>query len=342
MCYVYRRCITLLISSTDVAKQEYREKPHNNAKCATYTQYMFQWSSLSDALLEKDFDVRNAILRAYIQIIPRHVGEGENISVSLSVAMNPGNTNDTGNVTSGVFAGQKEISVALGSNQWVELNVTEGIRVVWPLVRSTSEVQVIIKAEVNCVSQKKVPFNFINPAEIPLDQDKRRERHLDLQPYLVVFADNEITKRQLMQPPPDDAIGEGNDDILDLIDGRMKRSSSLDHCSISNYSVNLHDLGLTYVLAPLRVNIFKCSGPCSHSILRRNSYLGTNHAKIMASIHLAQHSQNPTFTGMPTPSPPCCVPTDYEVVYLFLQTSDSTSSEVRSYSNFKAKRCGCR
>lgn len=343
MCYVYRGSILPLISSTDIAKQEFREKPQSNAKCATYTQYVFQWSSLSNALSEADFDVQSAVLKAYIQIIPRHVGEGEHISVSLSVAMNPGNANDT-NLTSGPFAGEQEISVTHGSDQWIDLNVTESIKAVWPLIRSTTEVQVIIKAEVNCVSQKKVPFNFVNPAEIPLDQDKRRERHLDLQPYLVVFADNSITKQQLMQAPPD-VVGVGSYDILDIIEERMKRSGSPDHCSISNYSVNLHDLGLTYVLAPSRINIYKCSGACSHTVLRRNSHLGTNHAKIMASIdaHLQQpNSENSAFAGLPAPSPPCCVPIEYEVVYLFLQSPDSTSSEVRGYSNFKATKCGCR
>ena len=296
---------------------------------------------MSTAMLEKEFEVSRGILRAYIQVIPRHVRAEGSVDVTLTIKMNTKNASGTWNKSQEVFVGQEIITITRDSDQWLELNVTNGITAVWPRVMTSSDVQVTIQAQVNCVGQKKVPFNFINPAEISLDQNKRRERLLEFQPFLVVFADHQFTKTQLMKN--DFVHGEvaestGGDIFAETYDERQKRSAQSSHCSLTNYSVNLHALGLTRILAPVRINIYKCSGSCSHSVLRRHSRLGTNHAKIMASLHLAQ-SQNQNVT---TADAPCCVPTDYDIVYLFLTSDDGSSSEIRPYNNFVAKKCGCR
>ena len=292
-------------------------------------------------MLEKEFEVSGGILRAYIQVIPRHVREEGSVDVTLTIKMNTRNASGTWNQTQEVFAGEEIITITRDSDQWLDLNVTKGITAVWPRVMTSDEVQITIQAEVNCVGQKKVPINFINPAEIPLDQNKRRERHLEFQPFLVVFADHQLTKTQLMKIDyvrGEVAVSTEGDIFAEAYEERQKRTTQSSHCSLTNYSVNLHALGLTRILAPVRINIYKCSGSCSHSVLRRHSRLGTNHAKIMASLHFAQsHNQNVT-----TAIAPCCVPTEYDIVYLFFTSDDGSSSEIRPYNNFKAKKCGCR
>ena len=330
--------------STDVAKENYREKPIRTSRCTSYTQYIFQWSSALDHMDSPLLDVESGKLRAYIQIISRHISEGASVDVNVTVFMVPRH-NATANITDwseGVFAGQQVLTVSHGSDGWVELNVTEGAREIWPNLTSYSEVQVIIKAEVNCTGKKKVPFNFINPAEIPLEQENRRARHLDFQPFFVVFANNRETLQTLLSED-EDVGGEesGNVTFRELGDELFpeKRSADSDECSIERYVVNLHELGLTYIIFPTTLNISKCAGNCNN----RNTInrLGTNHAKIMMAIYNAEINTVPPLDEV-TATPPCCVPTDYRVVYFLVSPLDGTAAAVKSHNHLVATRCGCR
>ena len=295
-------------------------------------------------------------MRAYTQIINRHIGQNETISVNLTVTMIPRNNNETTNISDwseGVYAGQHNLTIAQGSGGWIELNVTEGAEVVWPLMKNFTEVQVIIKAEVNCANQKKIPFNFINPAEISLEHENRRLRHLDIQPFLVIFADNKETRALLQQETEEVATGQGEEsnstfpDIGDMLfpsSAPSKRSSDLaddSPCSLSTFVVNLHELGLTNVQAPLELNISKCSGGCTDRLTVNR--LGTNHAKIMASIYNREQLElqsNPDYEV--TATPPCCVPTTYSVVTFLISTLDGTATGLKSHNHLRATACGCR
>ena len=292
-------------------------------------------------------DVESGKLRAYIQIINRHIAAGASVDVNLTVLMvprlNATQLNITANSTDwseAVFAGQQVLTVSHGSDGWVELNVTEGAREIWPLIPTHTEVQVIIKAEVNCAGQKKVPLNFVNPAEIPLEQENRRARHLDLQPFLVVFSNNRETQAVLNQEHI--AVGEqDNGTFINLGDALYpeKRSANSDECSIERYVVDLHELGLTYILAPTALNISKCAGNCNN----RNTInrLGTNHAKIMMAIYNAEVNAVPPVEEV-SATPPCCVPTDYRVVYFLMTPLDGTAAGIKSHNHLVATRCGCR
>ena len=110
------------------------------------------------ALSERELGVEKAILRTYIQVIQRHVREGESVNVTLTATMNIDTGENDTVADLGVFAGQLEINVANNSDKWIELNVTEGTRTIWELVQNHTKVQVVIKAEVNCTQQKKVPI----------------------------------------------------------------------------------------------------------------------------------------------------------------------------------------
>lgn len=293
-----------------------------------------------DELLEKPLSVRSSILRAYIQIINRHVEENEHVNVTLTVMMVPRNSVTNGTINSsdwseGVLAGQQVVTVSRGSDGWAEINVTEGAERIWPLIHNNTEVQVVIKAEVNCSEQKKVPFNFINPAEISLERQNRRDRHLDIQPFLVIFTDNEETLTLLQEQSvigEDDENRENNIPRNVLFPDLSKRSvSSYTECSISNYVVDLHALDLNQVVFPRHVNISKCSGSCSHP--NTIDRLGSNHAKIMGGAHIRRISGA---------TRPCCVPTKYETVSLLMQSIDRTADAIISYNHFIATQCGCR
>ena len=195
--------------------------------------------------------VRSSILRAYIQPISRHIKNNETVNVTLTIKMVPRNGNETTNNSDSILAGQQIISVSHDSDGWAELNVTKGAIDIWPLSKNYDEVQVIIIAEVDCIEQKMVPFKFVNPAEIPLDKPLRREHYLPFQPFLVINADNEMTKNRLRQQQEEAVNGQQTDDtsssdpINELLQYsetsiRSKRQSIPDICSRSSYTVNLN------------------------------------------------------------------------------------------------------
>ena len=288
--------------------------------------------------------VKNSILRAYIQPIGRHIPNNETVNVTLTTRMVPRNKNTTTNSSdwsNSIFAGQQVISVSHSSDGWAELNVTEGAIEIWPLRKDYTEVQVIITAEVDCINQKKVPFNFVNPAEIPFEKPLRRERHLPIQPFLVINADNEITKTVLQQQQEQDVAGQGdygsdyiNEELYSDTSTHSKRQT-IASCSRSNYIVDLVELGLPHIVFPRELNISKCSGTCNNRATI--STLGTNHAKIMAHIYNLEQSSPPV-----TATLPCCVPTKYEVVHMIMAAEDSTATGVQSFNELVATECGCR
>jgi hypothetical protein len=327
----------------DVAQGYFRAKPVRHTKCATYTQYVFQWSSVAGEIGNTALSVRSSILRAYIQPISRHIKNNETVNVTLTIKMVPRNGNETTNNSDSILAGQQVISVSHGSDGWAELNVTEGATEIWPLRKNYTEVQVIIIAEVDCIEQKKVPIKLVNPAEIPLDKPLRREHYLPIQPFLVINTDNKITQTLLQQ---EEAMNKqrtddnsSSDYIIDELypatSTHSKRHTS-NSCSRSNFTVNLIALGVPHIVWPLEINIFKCSGICNLATL---SKLGTNHAKIMAHVHNQQQlSPQPSVTA----TYPCCVPTKYNTVYLLIQAEDHTATGVKSFNELIASECGCR
>ena len=267
------------------------------------------------------------------------------------IPYNENGTSNTSDLGDGVIARQKVVSVSRGSDGWMELNVTKGMEDILPQIQinNYTDIRVIIKAEVDCNNQKKVPFYLINPAEIPLDQVIRRERQMDNQPFLVVFCDNEETKEALRKQN-EEVTEEEYDCIVmgELVyDCSSKRSISkrsiyiertttyTSSCQKSNYTLDFHEIGLTNVIVPRHIDISKCSGVCND---RRVIYtLGTGHAKLMAAIYNRQ-----LYFGKPvTATVPCCVPTKYETVFLLLRVT-YTVTAIQSHSNLKAMECGCR
>jgi hypothetical protein len=263
--------------------------------------------------------IRSGILRAYIQPISRYIKSNKIVNVALTIKMVPRDGNDItnrGDWNNSILAGQQVISVSHDSDGWAELNVTEGVNEIWPLRKNYAEVQVIIIAEVDCIEQKMVPFKFINPAEIPLDKPLRREHYLPFQPFLIINADNEMTKKLLQHTE---------------MSIRSKRQSTPDICSRSSYTVNLTALvSPHHIILPQEIDIFKCSGACdlSHTNM-------TTHAKIIAlANHLFPQPVNATY--------PCCVPTKYDTVILLILSVDNGALLMLGLNEFVATECGCR
>ena len=272
----------------------------------------------------------------------------EPVNVTLTVTMIPYNENGTSNTSDlgdGVIARQKVVSVSRGSDGWIELNVTKGVEGILPQmqIKNCTDIQVIVKAEVDCNNQKKVPFFLINPAEIPLDQVIRRERQMYNQPFLVVFGDNKETKETLRKQKGEEVIGPGVDDRSKLVyGGPWKRSVSnhstsscqksdfiLDENGLLNYT--LDRLGRIILLYPRSNNFFKCSGTCNDGHL-------FFHAMITELFYNQQPLES---SGELVTATFCCVPTEYaSVILLFRIGSDKFA--ILAYRDLVVKECGCR
>ena len=258
------------------------------------------------------------------------------------IPYNENGTSNTSDLGDGVIARQKVVSVSRGSDGWIELNVTKGLEGILPQmqIKNYTDIQVIIKAEVDCNNQKTVPFYLINPAEIPLDQVIRRERQMDNQPFLVVFGDNEETKEALRKQKEEEVIGPGVDDRSELVyGGPWKRSvskRSTSSCQKSDFTLNFHEFGLTTVIYPRSLNIFKCSGTCSNG----HYFFGPGalHANIMAASYNQQPLES---SGEPVTATFCCVPTKYEYTYLLLRVGLENIAIV-AHGDLVVQECGCR
>lgn len=254
--------------------------------------------------------------------------------VSINTYMKLSGTN-----SSAVHAGVLELSLTPQSGGWVELNVTKGIKSLWPLPINHTEVEVTILTSSAC--HKRASVYFDDPTSISLSQAKRRQRLYALQPLLLVFLSDEVLKEEVMKQQANQNYGDDItvDDSTDegTAPGRRRRSTS-DECQVQDFHVSFADLNLQYVLAPAAYNAKKCAGSCSHQTLDQFKNLGNNHAKIMASAAVLEQLNPGTFAS--DPKEPCCVPTKYDS--LTILTPHEMSFKYVVYPNMIVQECMCR
>ena len=275
-----------------------------------------------------------------MQVITRLLADGEAATLDVAVFMNAfanSSTTTTATLQNATLTDQQTIHVLSNLSAWQEINITEGVQSIWPPSADTPLVEIILRLQVNCDERRKVPVNFINPAEISLEQINRRNKHVrNLEPLMLVFLDNKEVKEKLRKEEEQAEIVGQEKDITQLEGGRAKRA--LDGCKLENFTINFAELRLDNILSPHSANIRMCTGSCSHTFIKLNSNTATNHAKMMASTY-ALHKLNPAeFEGS---REPCCVPTMYDPLFLLMQHHDQ-SIELNLYPDFLVKKCGCR
>ena len=87
-------------------------------------------------------------------------------------------------------------------NQWLEMNITDGIR---KLNVSLSHeeyllmVKVVFKLDVFTKQYKKVPLKVVDPAHISLEDKERRQKNLSVQPMVILYLDEPEVKEQMTQ-----------------------------------------------------------------------------------------------------------------------------------------------
>ena len=319
---------------TDLVEGNQRSKIRSE-RCTTVSRYIFNWAGMAEQITLKHLPVQSGILRLFLQVIPRLL-DGISTDVIVTITANLFNGSYY-NSSDAIFAGEHYLNISPDSNGWVELNVTEGLRGLWPPTIENSEIEFMVYSEVNCEDKKKVPATFVDPAEISLEQENRRQRHLNLQPLLVVYISDDDVKQML--------VDEGNNQTVDgesLSLGeppQRSRRSPFESCNVEDFTIVFRDLGLKHIIAPYSYNVRQCSGSCSHTAIKRNPRVASNHAKVMASAHLVAVVYPDLY--MDDPEEPCCVPTQYSSLNLLIQHQNS-ALELSIFPDFVVEKCGCR
>lgn len=333
----------------DVATESYRKSSGRDGRCSSIFNFVFDWASLFRGYDHRP--VSSGQLRVFQQVIPRFISIG-NTSVTVNTSMrylaqasSSPNVSTRGERT---FAGSQHFLITNNSNGWVMVDVTEGLKALWP-PRLNSTVEITARVTVNCEDRRKVPINFLNPADVPPAQTQRREKYLVFQPLLVLHLHDEMgLKKGNEVEGGGPELKEGffadetsnatySDDIYYTnsthLRRRRRRSTGSNICTMLNYSITFADIYVPNILTPSRYNIGMCSGNCSAMNMRQyHDVEATNHARIFAAaVHYGIED---------TSLLPCCVPTKYSPAYLMLQHGNDV--EVRLFPEFRVERCGCR
>lgn len=326
---------TIFLSITDILNDGFRTKPRSGERCAAMNKFIFSWKTLSESAYSKTLPVEKATLRAYMKVIRRLLNRNGPTSVRMDVHMKSRDHNSS----LGVEAGQLQLSVTAHSASWVEINISEGVKRLWPPKSGETHVEVTV---VFRTDKCKVPVIFEDPTTIPLRQVRRRQRLSALQPLFLVYLNDEKVKETIRNETTsfgDDS--EYNDDVAGAESGpeRRKRDTSEAACTIEDFKVVFRDLRINYVYAPYSYNARQCRGSCSHNMLGSRGQLANNHAKIMASAKLMSDRKLAPF--LQEPKGPCCVPTKYSALTLVIPQQDGSIKFV-VYSHMTVEECRCR
>lgn len=298
-------------------------------------QFYFSWRSLSESLYHNTLPANKATLRAYMKVIPKLFRQINVIPVSVDVYMK---SEGTSNRTNGrVHAGHVQLSVTAQSASWLEIDILEGVRGLWPPRGDETQVEITVIFRTDCSVSRKVPVIFEDPSTISLSQVRRRERRYALQPLFLVFINDERVKEIIRNETVAYNDNVAEEPAIDIAK-RRKRSTG-EMCGIEDFEVVFEDLQLTYVYAPYAYNARQCRGSCSHQAISESKKLVNNHAKIMASASVLSQIEPGMFPR--EPKEPCCVPTKYSPLTLVINHQDSGIKYV-VYNHMIVEECECR
>jgi hypothetical protein len=297
--------------------------------------FFFSWKTLSESQHSKTLPVRKATLRAYVKVIRRLMNQNSPTPVTAEVYMNSA-INST---SLGVHAGSLQLSATEQSASWVEVDISEGVRSLWPPQSDQTHVKITV---LFTAKKSRAPILFEDPTSVPLQQTRRRQRLSALQPLFLVFLSDEEFKETIRNETISGEDAGPHDDIAaaeSSSDSERRKRAATEACGIEDFRVVFTHLKINYVYAPFSYNAKQCRGSCSHNTLISQGHLANNHAKIMASADLVAERRPKAFQH--DPKGPCCVPTRYSPMTLVVPQHDgSVKNEI--YSHMVVEECRCR
>jgi len=339
----------MIFLNIDIVEERYRVKTKlRKQPCNGKSVFQFGWNSLAKTHESQPLPLEDAIIRAHIEAIPRLLNERGKATVKVDAYIKI-----LGRNGSSIFSSTKDLAVTSTFEDWVEMNITEGLIQLWPPTTTDRGVEVTLFLSTDCSLSRKLPAQFTNPATIPLSQSNRRKRLLSKQPFLVVSLSDETIK-EIVKSQSSNEEAEAQEDIVAVQSsrngngtrntGNARRKRSTDGCHREDFSVNFAQIGIGYITSPISYNAMQCKGSCNHDFLTINSNLGNNHARIMAGSRAAYELEQRSSTGLrfsTVPKEPCCVPTKYDALPV-LEIDTDHSIKYNVYPSMIVKECGCR
>ena len=303
--------------------------------CSKPYEFLFEWSSENRQLPPSE-----AVLRVYMQSRDNRFTKKSTLTVNVSAMLQATNTSEMDQEREWTFL--RSIGVQKNSSGWLEFDVTHLLFNFWNSGTNQAVVGIVLKFDVDC-TENRIPLKLTNPVAWSIDKT-RRSKASGLQPFLVVSTDDVVIKRIIARNTfmfsSDEPILSVPEEQAQTEVERRKRNSDDHICRIEDFIVSFSDLGISNILRPLFLNVRQCGGSCSINHAPNTLSLTTNHARLMTSATSIHKHVEPSSNPSP-PKNPCCSPISYYPAYLMIGYPESTI-EVKLYSEFTVKECGCR
>ena len=326
--------------SLAVVNDEYHPRVANR-RCNMVQKFNFSLEELS--LSFDDITLSKSVLRAYLQPIERLLSTHEKVDIEVNISARAlSNDSDCGGVN---FVSSQIISVSKDTNDdWAEWDITNGIKSCWDSIENITHIELIINFHrVNCMpGKKKIPLEIADPAIVPLDEIVRRSRYWPLQPFVLIYIDDEeernLVRSSLQTAEPDEFVIDEFDNTENAI---VQKRDTMPPCRLKPLSIYFADIGMYHILVPNDYNANQCSasGDCSKRSIGNNEV--NNHSILLATARKWYVDSKANTTTGAVPEDPRCVSVTHGVLLLFVLNRDLTVVG-RYYPNMIATRCGCR
>lgn len=306
------------------------------SSCSKPYEFVFEWS-----LENRKLPPSAAFLRVHMQSRDNRFPKDSTVAVDVSATLQATDTIAETDDERTLWTFLKSIDVQKNSSGWLEFNVTQLLFKFWSSETQQAIVSITLRFDVNCTQNEKIPMKLTNPVAWSVDKARRSKASI-FQPFLVISTDDIRIKRVIVK---NIFMFSSDEPILSTSDEqpepeRRKRDTDDHICRVEDFVVSFSDLGISNILRPLALNVKQCSGSCSINYAHNTLSLTTNHARLMTSAASIHENHTPSSNPSP-PKNPCCTPISYHPAYLMIGYPHSTI-EVKLYSEFTVKECGCR
>ena len=331
-----------------MVENEFRAKPigEEETECVAIGRFLFDWEAVAGTM---SLTLSKSILRPFMQVVSELLeedDEGIPVNISLSLQLYYNNmTLDKNSSTS--FQLVQTVNVTNNLEGWMELDITAIISSVWsPLYKQSPIIEVALKTEVDCILHKKIPIEFVNPAEVELGDTILRAQCIDQQPLLLVYFDDPTLKQVLKMQENllkvQKEIYNHDNNMMNEEMPSLRNKRQYDRCKKINYTVNFYDIYVNSIILPTSINMKKCIGKCDpyHSLVVNitfHSYMLAV-AKNLYDFEAFQRPNSAMYSE--THSFPCCSALAYRSIYATLRLRSGYKTQI--IQNAIVTDCGCR
>ena len=294
--------------------------------------FEFDWSSIAKC---SHNHVSKGVIRAHLRSLPawRPANATESVAVIVNVSVSILDDDDDVGV---VPAGSARVTMVSNYSEWIEIEITAGLEVVWDRCNASVVIVSLRLAREDGDEAESVPAEIISPLAEHRSGETWRDC-VSLQPLLLLYLEDSSlkTRAMLLWAGPAAAAGATLSDTA-----RSRRAALPGSCGVYDYTVTFSDVGIDFVLVPESLNVGGCSGGCTGSY-QRSMPPGTvtNHASVVAAANAIQLNVSSNSVGGKDLAT-CCSPSKYQPVLLLVVNSDNIL-RVQLFTDMVVSDCGC-